>query len=166
MVLKANDRRTSCPCHDEFRGPRSDYVRQDKTRMSYCALTAGARYLYLEPGLWCQHVPKLKSGPEYGGNCLFWSKVYECIERFKQGRTSCDNERSASPSTTTTEDNVQVIEGIVMEVDNGAVMMNSLLPPPPPFYDYEGRRVTLCIEMLPTTPHSALDTSTVAKPWK
>ncbi|GFX26438.1 uncharacterized protein TNCV_950361 [Trichonephila clavipes] len=31
MVLKANDRRTSCPCHDEFRGPRSDYVRQHKT---------------------------------------------------------------------------------------------------------------------------------------
>ncbi|GFS78595.1 hypothetical protein TNCV_3148091 [Trichonephila clavipes] len=28
MVLKVNDRRTSCPCHDEFRGPRSDYVRQ------------------------------------------------------------------------------------------------------------------------------------------
>ncbi|GFW64972.1 hypothetical protein TNCV_392381 [Trichonephila clavipes] len=28
MVLKANDRRTSCPCHDEFRVPRSDYVRQ------------------------------------------------------------------------------------------------------------------------------------------
>ncbi|GFW80756.1 transposable element Tc1 transposase [Trichonephila clavipes] len=28
MVLKADDRRTSCPCHDEFRGPRSDYVRQ------------------------------------------------------------------------------------------------------------------------------------------
>ncbi|GFS95223.1 hypothetical protein TNCV_2705571 [Trichonephila clavipes] len=24
----ANGRRTSCPCHDEFRGPRSDYVRQ------------------------------------------------------------------------------------------------------------------------------------------
>ncbi|GFV01287.1 transposable element Tcb2 transposase [Trichonephila clavipes] len=29
MVLKANDRRNFCPCHDEFRGPRSDYVRQD-----------------------------------------------------------------------------------------------------------------------------------------
>ncbi|GFU35155.1 uncharacterized protein TNCV_2106051 [Trichonephila clavipes] len=28
MVLMANDRRTSCPCHDEFRGPRSDYVRE------------------------------------------------------------------------------------------------------------------------------------------
>ncbi|GFW48206.1 uncharacterized protein TNCV_2382901 [Trichonephila clavipes] len=28
MVLKAKDRRTSCPCHDEFRGPRSDCVRQ------------------------------------------------------------------------------------------------------------------------------------------
>ncbi|GFY18615.1 hypothetical protein TNCV_2398401 [Trichonephila clavipes] len=30
MVLKVNDRRTSCPCHDEFLGPRSDYVRQAK----------------------------------------------------------------------------------------------------------------------------------------
>ncbi|GFV60854.1 transposable element Tc3 transposase [Trichonephila clavipes] len=29
MVLKANDRRTSSPCHDEFRGPRSDCVRQE-----------------------------------------------------------------------------------------------------------------------------------------
>ncbi|GFU84958.1 hypothetical protein TNCV_3896851 [Trichonephila clavipes] len=28
MVLKANDRCTSCPRNDEFRGPRSDYVRQ------------------------------------------------------------------------------------------------------------------------------------------
>ncbi|GFT82042.1 uncharacterized protein TNCV_3909771 [Trichonephila clavipes] len=28
MVLKLNDRRISCPCHDEFRGPRSDFVRQ------------------------------------------------------------------------------------------------------------------------------------------
>ncbi|GFW53934.1 uncharacterized protein TNCV_1086511 [Trichonephila clavipes] len=28
MVLKANDRRISCPCLDEFRGPRSEYVRQ------------------------------------------------------------------------------------------------------------------------------------------
>ncbi|GFX47137.1 uncharacterized protein TNCV_2747141 [Trichonephila clavipes] len=28
MALKANDRRTCCPCLDEFRGPRSDYVRQ------------------------------------------------------------------------------------------------------------------------------------------
>ncbi|GFT21080.1 hypothetical protein TNCV_2581821 [Trichonephila clavipes] len=27
MVLKANDRRTSSPLPDEFRGPRSDYVR-------------------------------------------------------------------------------------------------------------------------------------------
>ncbi|GFT59194.1 uncharacterized protein TNCV_3891511 [Trichonephila clavipes] len=35
MVLKANDRRTSCPCHDEFRGPRSDYVRQLTTNCIY-----------------------------------------------------------------------------------------------------------------------------------
>ncbi|GFX60528.1 hypothetical protein TNCV_1182471 [Trichonephila clavipes] len=29
MMLKVNDRRSSCPCHNEFRGPRSDYVRQN-----------------------------------------------------------------------------------------------------------------------------------------
>ncbi|GFS71837.1 hypothetical protein TNCV_3715121 [Trichonephila clavipes] len=28
MALKTNDRRTSNPMYDEFRGPRSDYVRQ------------------------------------------------------------------------------------------------------------------------------------------
>ncbi|GFW27848.1 uncharacterized protein TNCV_767281 [Trichonephila clavipes] len=36
MVLKANDRRTSCPCHDEFRGPRSDYVRQTPCILNRC----------------------------------------------------------------------------------------------------------------------------------
>ncbi|GFX03869.1 hypothetical protein TNCV_4677741 [Trichonephila clavipes] len=40
MVLKANDRRTSCPCHDEFRGPRSDYVRQSNNRSSGVAQSA------------------------------------------------------------------------------------------------------------------------------
>ncbi|GFT68339.1 uncharacterized protein TNCV_659431 [Trichonephila clavipes] len=30
MVLKTNDRRTFCPCYDEFRRPRSDCVRQLK----------------------------------------------------------------------------------------------------------------------------------------
>ncbi|GFU91086.1 hypothetical protein TNCV_4924171 [Trichonephila clavipes] len=38
MVFEANDRRTSCPCYDEFRGPRSDYVRQQKKRLSTPAL--------------------------------------------------------------------------------------------------------------------------------
>ncbi|GFV77919.1 cubilin [Trichonephila clavipes] len=33
MVLKANDRHTSCPYHNEFRGPRSDYVRQCNNRI-------------------------------------------------------------------------------------------------------------------------------------
>ncbi|GFW05254.1 hypothetical protein TNCV_3357731 [Trichonephila clavipes] len=28
LKAKANDRRTSSPCHDEFRASRSDYVRQ------------------------------------------------------------------------------------------------------------------------------------------
>ncbi|GFX31285.1 hypothetical protein TNCV_2061041 [Trichonephila clavipes] len=36
MVLKANDRRTSSPCHDEFRGPRSDCVRQKESSISAC----------------------------------------------------------------------------------------------------------------------------------
>ena len=53
---------------------------------------------------------------QYGDSCLSRSKIYEWIERFKQGRTSlCDDERSGRPSTSTTEDNVQVVEGIVME---------------------------------------------------
>ncbi|GFX33275.1 uncharacterized protein TNCV_1796481 [Trichonephila clavipes] len=45
MVLKANDRRTCCPCHDEFRGPRSDYVRQHsqtQTTQKTVSLTAGS----------------------------------------------------------------------------------------------------------------------------
>ncbi|GFV00161.1 histone-lysine N-methyltransferase SETMAR [Trichonephila clavipes] len=32
MVLKANDRRTSCPCHDEFRGPRSVSDRENASQ--------------------------------------------------------------------------------------------------------------------------------------
>ncbi|GFV03711.1 hypothetical protein TNCV_1876591 [Trichonephila clavipes] len=53
---------------------------------------------------------------QYGDSCLTPSEIYEGIERFKQGRTSlCEDERSGSPSTSTTEDNVQVVEGIVLE---------------------------------------------------
>ncbi|GFW73280.1 hypothetical protein TNCV_2799441 [Trichonephila clavipes] len=38
MVLKANYRRTSCPYHAEFRGPRSDYVRQaTPDHLLFCA---------------------------------------------------------------------------------------------------------------------------------
>ncbi|GFY31093.1 uncharacterized protein TNCV_4360001 [Trichonephila clavipes] len=48
MVLKANDRRTSCPCHDEFRGPRSDYVRQvDFNEESRFNLCSGDKHLCL-----------------------------------------------------------------------------------------------------------------------
>ncbi|GFT32470.1 hypothetical protein TNCV_4484681 [Trichonephila clavipes] len=41
IVLKANDRRTSCPWHDEFRGLRSDYVRKvalenNKQQLIHC----------------------------------------------------------------------------------------------------------------------------------
>ncbi|GFV37068.1 uncharacterized protein TNCV_791551 [Trichonephila clavipes] len=46
MVLKANDRRTSCPCHDEFRGPRSDYVRQVALATT-TTTTLSETYLYI-----------------------------------------------------------------------------------------------------------------------
>ncbi|GFU22503.1 uncharacterized protein TNCV_1304141 [Trichonephila clavipes] len=49
MVLKANDRRTSCPCHDEFRGPRSDYVRQ--LRSLYRGSTGTFEIYHLEEDL-------------------------------------------------------------------------------------------------------------------
>ncbi|GFW52025.1 uncharacterized protein TNCV_2818941 [Trichonephila clavipes] len=56
MVLKANDRRTSCPCHDEFRGPRSDYVRQ-------------SIILSLSPSAWSKHPPSLPpSLPPFEGS--------------------------------------------------------------------------------------------------
>ncbi|GFV37852.1 hypothetical protein TNCV_2662651 [Trichonephila clavipes] len=48
----------------------------------------------------------------------------------------------------------------LMQIGNGTAMLNGLLHP----NVYKGRRVTLCIEVLPTTPHSALDIGTVAKP--
>ncbi|GFU75804.1 hypothetical protein TNCV_1652641 [Trichonephila clavipes] len=40
---KANDRRTSSPFHDEFRGPRSDYVRQ----VARAATTTTQRFKFL-----------------------------------------------------------------------------------------------------------------------
>ncbi|GFW30032.1 hypothetical protein TNCV_1593501 [Trichonephila clavipes] len=40
MVLKTNDRRTSSPCHDEFRGTRSDYVSQN---MFHVTTTTGEK---------------------------------------------------------------------------------------------------------------------------
>ncbi|GFW55015.1 hypothetical protein TNCV_2786301 [Trichonephila clavipes] len=51
-----------------------------------------------------------------GDSCLSRRKIYEWIERFKQRCTSlCDYERSDNLSTSTAEDNVQVVDGIVME---------------------------------------------------
>jgi hypothetical protein len=51
-----------------------------------------------------------------GDNCLSCSKIYECTDHFKKGRTSsCDEERSGRPSTSRTENNIQAVEGIVRE---------------------------------------------------
>ncbi|GFU19064.1 hypothetical protein TNCV_430971 [Trichonephila clavipes] len=48
------------------------------------------------------------------------------------------------------------------QVNNGAAMLNGVIHS----NDYEGRRVTSCIEVLSTTPHSALDSNDVVKSWK
>ncbi|GFU91265.1 hypothetical protein TNCV_4925951 [Trichonephila clavipes] len=45
MVRKANDRRTSRPCHDELHGPQSDYVRQD--RLDFCTTYGDTTDLHL-----------------------------------------------------------------------------------------------------------------------
>ncbi|GFW17353.1 hypothetical protein TNCV_3905631 [Trichonephila clavipes] len=51
----------------------------------------------------------------------------------------------------------------LVQIDNGASMLNGLLHS----NDYAERRVTRCIVVLPTAPHSSgLDTSSVAKSLK
>ncbi|GFW42354.1 hypothetical protein TNCV_239511 [Trichonephila clavipes] len=49
----------------------------------------------------------------------------------------------------------------LMQIYNKTVMLNGLRH----FSGYE-RRMTRCIEVLPTAPHSAMGTSAVVKPWK
>ncbi|GFT97786.1 hypothetical protein TNCV_4229511 [Trichonephila clavipes] len=49
-----------------------------------------------------------------------------------------------------------------VQTDYGAAMLDGSLHP----NDYQGRRGTRCIKVLPTISYSALDTSTNAKPWK
>ncbi|GFW34804.1 hypothetical protein TNCV_697921 [Trichonephila clavipes] len=48
----------------------------------------------------------------------------------------------------------------LVQIDNRAALSNDLLHP----NDCEETRVTRCVEKLPTTSHSALDYSIVAKP--
>ncbi|GFT48466.1 uncharacterized protein TNCV_3822511 [Trichonephila clavipes] len=93
MVLKANDRRTSCPCHDEFRGPRSDYVRQKGQIQE-----SETRF-----GIWCFHVgptlPKtIKAGylnrkiRPYIPNPL---RCFQC-QRFRHSQTACRGQLTCS----------------------------------------------------------------------
>ncbi|GFS64653.1 methionine--tRNA ligase, cytoplasmic [Trichonephila clavipes] len=56
MVLKANDRRTSCPCHDEFHGPRSDYVRQSSLNKAFLTLSKGVNSENLKKNISCINV--------------------------------------------------------------------------------------------------------------
>ncbi|GFV32643.1 hypothetical protein TNCV_441351 [Trichonephila clavipes] len=69
MVLKANDRRTSCPCHDEFRGPRSDYVRQVAL-----ATTTTQQHKY-----WCLGVTEFPHDHVFSMNRLHFSTMSDLI---------------------------------------------------------------------------------------
>jgi transposase len=53
---------------------------------------------------------------QYGDTCLSQSKVYEWVERFKQGRTSVfDEERAGRSSTTTTQGHVYAVVRMIRE---------------------------------------------------
>ncbi|GFV65100.1 hypothetical protein TNCV_2304071 [Trichonephila clavipes] len=80
---------------------------------------------------------------QYGDSCLSRRNIYQWIKHFKKGRTLCDDERSESQSTSTTQHNVLVVQGLVIEgmastsIDNGTTLLNGLLA----FKDYAERRV-------------------------
>ncbi|GFX56769.1 uncharacterized protein TNCV_495171 [Trichonephila clavipes] len=69
MVLKANDRRTSCPCHDEFRGPRPDYVRQ----VALATTTTTTTLIYIKyillVGIKTHHFMQFVSSPLHSNLC-------------------------------------------------------------------------------------------------
>ncbi|GFY30586.1 transposable element Tc1 transposase [Trichonephila clavipes] len=82
MVLKANDRRTSCPCHEEFRGPRSDYVRQPQQFWNEVIFSDESKFnIFGSDGrrmVWCKPntshhpkhtIPTVKNG---GGSVMVW----------------------------------------------------------------------------------------------
>ncbi|GFT52252.1 putative DD41D transposase [Trichonephila clavipes] len=69
MVLKANDRRTSCPCHDEFRGPRSDYVRQFGLAIHQNDHQARRRFLE-----WAQN--EISVAPDFHKRILFSDEAH------------------------------------------------------------------------------------------
>ncbi|GFV28424.1 hypothetical protein TNCV_5071921 [Trichonephila clavipes] len=95
MVLKANDRRTSCPCHDEFRGPRSDYVRQ---------FVSGKKNTGLEKD------SREGQGPPWAVESL--SKE----DRKKRGHTSVESDQSSGRTQTTRDaDVVEKVEILIMK---------------------------------------------------
>ncbi|GFS88080.1 hypothetical protein TNCV_764611 [Trichonephila clavipes] len=55
--------------------------------------------------------------------------------------------------------NKKRIPALLVQNGNGAALLNSVLRS----NDYKGRQVTRCIEVLPTTHYSVVNTSAVAK---
>ncbi|GFX20543.1 hypothetical protein TNCV_3489001 [Trichonephila clavipes] len=71
LTAKVNDRRTSSPLHDEFHGPRSDYVRQDisaSTRWVSSGNRTGPPEI---PAM----SPRIFKNPNKTFNNCVWSKV-------------------------------------------------------------------------------------------
>ncbi|GFV03880.1 hypothetical protein TNCV_3173141 [Trichonephila clavipes] len=96
---------------------------------------------------------------------LLRCKTNDWIERFEQGRASlCDDEKSLSTSSHLIQTNTNHCPPFLVSTDrqNGAALSNGLLHP----NDYEERRITRCEKVLPTSFHSALDSSNIGKFWK
>ncbi|GFU32203.1 hypothetical protein TNCV_3834221 [Trichonephila clavipes] len=104
---RAYDAHPSIRDHWALRATRLTICTQEERR-------AVIRYLFVE----CMKPAQIirRTQVQYDGSCLLRGKIHERTERFKQGRTSAyDYEKSGSPSMSTTETNVQVVESILME---------------------------------------------------
>jgi hypothetical protein len=54
--------------------------------------------------------------PQYGALTMHQRKIYESIERFKEGRTSVtDESRPGRPSTSRTDQHIQSVDALIRE---------------------------------------------------
>ncbi|GFT60599.1 uncharacterized protein TNCV_1966771 [Trichonephila clavipes] len=103
MVLKANDRRTSCPCHDEFCRPRSDYVRQNQN-----ALTVH-RFIPPIPNFVLNGKLKRKFKPLKQIHISYFEAQKLIAPQFSQTYAQVAN-RSIAISTTQTDENITKVK--------------------------------------------------------
>ncbi|GFU37300.1 proline dehydrogenase 1, mitochondrial [Trichonephila clavipes] len=89
-VLKANDRRTFCPCHDEFCGPRSDYV----TQMQLSEVIARTRKYFREvTGVASENMVAQQVSPTTIATKLEYHKIKTDNEEVKKWLENMDYDR-------------------------------------------------------------------------